>query len=433
MKITENIHDLQELRHDCNNSDLVVIPIPSDHTDHPQQQNIIGIYISVLNNMHKYYVSINHNEAVKNFTLEEIMGVINTPNKKYVYDIKNLPKEFTLKNVYCCNSLAYFNFSTNIIQEYTTAHTKLYSMYWNRKNINKIVPIYKHIEYCQNLEEKIKTLINSKDILFCDGYNKLKNYLLNLKKIECSGLYTEKSMEYCKYNPYTTTGRPSNTFNKVNYAALNKSDGTRNKYTSRYKNGSIIELDYDAYHLRIIADIINYKLPGTSIHEYLGKQYFGKEKLTKKEYSESKQISFQILYGGIPKEFLSIPFFSKVNDFILKFWQEWKLKNHYKTYLYNRKVKKSVIGEMNPQKLFNYYIQSAETELNSEAMIRVFDVLKDYNSKFILYTYDSFTFDFDMDDGKDLVLQIKQAMKYPTRISVGSNYGDLKDVSLKFS
>ena len=47
-----------------------------------------------------------------------------------------------------------------------------------------------------------------------------------------------------------------------------------------------------------------------------------------------------------------------------------------KTYLYNRKVKKSVIGEMNPQKLFNYYIQSAETELNSEAMARVFDVLK---------------------------------------------------------
>ena len=30
---------------------------------------------------------------------------------------------------------------------------------------------------------------------------------------------------------------------------------------------------------------------------------------------------------------------------------------------------------MTPQKLFNYYIQSAETELNSEAMKRVFDVI----------------------------------------------------------
>jgi len=432
MKVIENIQDLDNLAHSCKDSDLIVIPIASDHTDHPQHQNIIGIYISVLNNMHKYYISIDHEEAIEKFTLEQITSVIDTPHKKYVYDIKDLPPTLNLKNVYCCNSIAYYNFGKIITQKYTTAHTKLYSMYWDRKNINKIVPIYKHIEYCQNLEEKIKKLL----IHFPgnqDGYHKLKNYLLNLKKIESSGLYTKNSMEYCKYNPYTTTGRPSNTFNKVNYAALNKSDGTRDKYSSRFNNGSIIELDYDAYHLRIIADMVNYKLPNTSIHEYLGKQYFGKETLTKKEYSEAKQISFQILYGGIPKEFLSIPFFNKVNDFIYKFWEEFKLKNHFNTYLYNRKVKKSVIGEMNPQKLFNYYIQSAETELNSEAMVRVFDVLKDYNSKFILYTYDSFTFDFDMDDGKALVLQIKQAMKYPTRISVGCNYGDLKDVSLKFS
>ena len=88
---------------------------------------------------------------------------------------------------------------------------------------------------------------------------------------------------------------------------------------------------------------------------------------------------------------------------------------------------------MNPQKLFNYYIQSAETELNSEAMERVISVLKEYNSKFILYTYDSFTFDFDLSEGKELIVKIKDAMKYPTRIGFGSNYGDLKDVSYKFS
>ena len=90
----------------------------------------------------------------------------------------------------------------------------------------------------------------------------------------------------------------------------------------------------------------------------------------------------------------------------------------------------SVIGEMSPQKLFNYYIQSAETELNSQAMERVFKVLDGFTSKFILYTYDSFTFDFNLEDEKSLILQIKNAMKYPTRISFGSNYGDLKDVSL---
>jgi hypothetical protein len=266
------------------------------------------------------------------------------------------------------------------------------------------------------------------------GYVQLKNYLKNLKRIESAGLYTsDKNLEYCNYNPYTLTGRPSNTFNKVNYAALNKKDGTRNRYISRFNKGAILELDYDAYHLRIISDIIGYKLPETSIHEYLGKQYFGKDKLSKKEYGESKEISFRILYGGIPKEFLSIPFFNKVNDFIFKFWEEWQSKNYYETYLYKRKVHKSVIGEMSPQKLFNYYIQSTETELNSEAMERVFKVLEGFNSKFMLYTYDSFTFDFNLEDEKSLILQIKNAMKYPTRIAIGSNYGDLKDVSLSFS
>ena len=81
---------------------------------------------------------------------------------------------------------------------------------------------------------------------------------------------------------------------------------------------------------------------------------------------------------------------------------------------------------------FNYYIQSTETELNSEAMNTVFKVLENYKSKFILYTYDSFTFDYDINEGKELILRIKEAMKYPTRISFGPNYGDLKDVSYRF-
>tara|TARA_R110001583_G_scaffold3293_7_gene21290 strand:- start:2521 stop:3822 length:1302 start_codon:yes stop_codon:yes gene_type:complete len=433
MKVIETSQDFSDFARNCKESNIIVIPIPADHTVHSEEYIITGIYISTLNNMQNYYISVNHSESIKNFTLEEIIGVIDTPNKKYVHDIKEIPSILQLKNIECCNSLSYFYYGKKIEHTYTPAHNKLYSIYWNRKNINTIIPIYKHIEYCQELEKKMLAIISNKSIS-SKGYIQLKNYLKNLKRIESVGLYTsDKNLEHCNYNPYTLTGRPSNTFNKVNYAALNKTDGTRNRYISRFNKGGILELDYDAHHLRIISDIIGYKLPETSIHEYLGKQYFGKDKLSKKEYNESKEISFRILYGGIPKEFLSIPFFNKVNDFIFKFWEEWQLKNYYETYLYKRKVHESVIGEMSPQKLFNYYIQSAETELNSQAMERVFKVLDGFTSKFILYTYDSFTFDFNLEDEKSLILQIKNAMKYPTRISFGSNYGDLKDVSLQFS
>ena len=432
MIIIDTKQSFKKFKQDCQQSPTILIPILSDHSAHPRRSNISGIYVSMLNNMHKYYISANHCESIKNFTLEEIIGVIDTPHKKYVPDIKIFNHNFNLKNVHCINSLSYFYCGKKIEQNYTKAHGKLYSMYWNKNNINEIIPIYKHIEYCQELEIKIRYIIDkqpSEDL----GYNKLLGFMSSLSTIEASGLHTIGETEYSYYNPYTLTGRPSNTFNKINYAALNKTDGTRNRYISRFNKGGILELDYDAYHLRIIADIIGYKLPDGSIHEYLGKQYFATDNLTEKQYSEAKQISFQLLYGGIPKEFLEIPFFNKVNTFIFKFWEEWKLKNHYKTYLYNRKVYQATIGKMNPQKLFNYYIQSAETELNSEAMERVISVLKEYNSKFILYTYDSFTFDFDLSEGKELIVKIKDAMKYPTRIGFGSNYGDLKDVSYKFS
>ena len=92
----------------------------------------------------------------------------------------------------------------------------------------------------------------------------------------------------------------------------------------------------------------------------------------------------------------------------------------------------STLKDMKPQKLFNYYIQSMETEASSEAMAEVIKVLDGYNTKLILYTYDSFTFDFDPTDGKELILKIKMAMKYPTKIAYGVNYGKLNDVSDRF-
>ena len=58
--------------------------------------------------------------------------------------------------------------------------------------------------------------------------------LYNLYLIESSGLNSSKGLEYTQYNPYTSTGRPSNRYNGINYAALNKEDGTRDRFVSRF-------------------------------------------------------------------------------------------------------------------------------------------------------------------------------------------------------
>ena len=58
------------------------------------------------------------------------------------------------------------------------------------------------------------------------------NFMKSLSKIESSGLNTPEGLEYSYYNPFTMTGRPSNTFNKVNYASLNNLVKRKNGLTS---------------------------------------------------------------------------------------------------------------------------------------------------------------------------------------------------------
>ena len=114
------------------------------------------------------------------------------------------------------------------------------------------------------------------------------------EKFKANGIVNNKA--YTEYNIYTTTGRPSNKFGGVNYAALNKEDGCRESFVSRFEQGSLLEMDFDAYHPRLIADIIGYELPEGSIHEYFARQYFGKEEISEQEYEDSKKITFRLLY-----------------------------------------------------------------------------------------------------------------------------------------
>ena len=91
----------------------------------------------------------------------------------------------------------------------------------------------------------------------------------NLHHIESNGLKTigknlhgfisnGDDMIFSEYNLFTTTGRPSNRFGGVNFAALNKSDGSRKHFISRFEDGVLLEFDFDAYHLRLIGKLVDY-------------------------------------------------------------------------------------------------------------------------------------------------------------------------------
>lgn len=319
------------------------------------------------------------------------------------------------------------NKSCNLDEITTSAHQFYKNKYWNRDDVDLIIPEAKHLERYDMLQEYYDK-IRVDGIEETQPYRFYREYLIpTFNKIQEAGLYTLDGMEYTKYNVFTKTGRPSNSNKGINYAALNKEDGTRNKYKTRYGKGRLVEFDYDAYHLRLIANLVGYETPEESFHTHMGRLYFDKDELTPEEYLEAKSISFKLLYGGVSEENKSIEFFALIDDYIKKLWSRYKTQGWVETPLAKRKFYKHNFNDMSPQKLFNYIIQAYETEMNVVNINRVFKLLENTDNNIILYTYDSILIDMKKYDTY-IVDSIKSGLKFLTKYSVGPNYGAMNVV-----
>ena len=132
----------------------------------------------------------------------------------------------------------------------------------------------------------------------------------------------------------------------------------------------------------------------------------------------------------------SNPFFAKVQVYIDDIWNGYKSNNFIVSDIYNKKIYKKNLSDMNRNKLFNYLIQLMETENNMRMLTELIPKLDGYKSKLILYSYDSFLFDFHMEDGLDFINKVKGIVeckgKYPVKVAKGSNYHEMKDITRKF-
>ena len=159
------------------------------------------------------------------------------------------------------------------------------------------------------------------------------------------------------------------------------------------------------------------------------------EHLTEEEYSLSKKITFNLIYGGIDNDIKeNVPFMAEIADFVDKTWQFYIQHNYVKTWYYNRKINSCSFREKEkPYVVFNYLLQSAETERNCKILNNINQFLRNKKTKCILYTYDAFLFDIPKAEFP-LVSELKKTMDpdgdYPIRTYVGSTYGDLREVSV---
>ena len=418
----------------CSGNECYIRIIPMNDEYHSILSSPCLVYFKTLNGK-GYMFPINHSEAFK-LSFEEVMQWIDSKFEK-IYTLNK-------KEV-----LYYFN-SDKLIDitdgNHSVVHRskfadRMYNKFPNLEFVNSLIPISKHYETEEKTFEEIRQFLN-KDPK--DFYNDI--FPKVFKAIEEQGIrihpdyfhkhfsYNEKSWflngetVYTKYNLYNLTTRPTNSFNGVNFAALNKNDGSRVAFIP--KNDLFFEFDYDSYHVRILAKLINYPLDNESVHTQLGKMYFDKETLTDEEYKRSKELTFKQLYGGVFDQYKDIPFFKLMNKYVSKLWEKFTTEN--KLELIGGKVlTKEQIQNPTPNKILNYIIQSAETYNNVVSVKKVIEYLENRQSKVILYTYDSFLIDYSINDGKETLQKIKQLLEsegYVIKASYGPNYNSLKNI-----
>lgn len=446
MKIIETKKEFESFLLEGKDCDWIVVPTYCNGERPVYTDSVSVVYVYLINLDKDVMIVFNHTEGLS--LPESLLKEFPKENKIFVYGKKRFKQFLDQTNIIDMNMVEYFYRNQPIEDDFeTSAHEFFTRTFGNFNNLNSIIPIVKHIEKAQSITNRFLDVYDSfnEDAAFTK-YNEL--ILDSLFQIEQNGLFTNyeqfrkkfneavlyDNFAYTEYNVYTTTGRPSNRFGGINYAALNKDNGQRTPFVSRFgENGFMLSFDYDAYHLRLLAELVDYQFPEkVSVHEHLGKFYFQKEELTPAEYSESKSISFRQLYGGIGQEYLEIPFFAKVHEYTQLLWAQYKQDGFIETPMFGRKLFKSFFSEMNAAKLLNYLLQSFETERNMAVIHNILLRTKSYTSKLILYTYDSFLWDFDKRDGAMLIKLIKEELeqngKFPIKLEIGPDYSNMIEV-----
>ena len=411
----------------------IVIPIHSDGFLHPlhKDNRLSLLYVKELDGEGRM-LTFNHMDSLSSDSFEFLKDeVILTPSKKHLLSV------YPFKKVYDMNMLNWwlYNKPMNLDIKVDTIDI-LNNRFYNLKQINTVIPIYKHLEYCNKVTVLIEKLWKNKDKINFDDYllyNReaiLAYYSIERKGVKVSDdvcdifdnrvkKHISDNRLYSDYFLNTTTGRPSNSFGSVNFAALNKKQ--TNAFIS--ENDTFIEYDYDSYHLRIIADLVGYKFPEGSVHEYLAGWYGV-------DYDESKGITFKILYGGISDDIANkVPFFKKVRKFISLQWQLFNQQKYVQSYIYNRRIASKNLEGMNANKVFNYLIQAHETELNIKTIIELQRYLLDKKTDLVLYGYDSFLFDFSKQDGEHILYNVNKILErngHPVKLKQGYNYQEMK-------
>jgi hypothetical protein len=397
--------------------------IPYHDHIHPALNDVSLIYIRPFNDTKGYMLCVDHSET---FSLNKtIIGAIlqNIP-RVWVRDKKQSLYYLPFKNLY---DVSLFSL---IESEQPKTHKFFYSKYPEYLYTNKLIPVAKHYERCEHIYNHVRSVLPNELPSWFDFYN--NKVVLAFFGIERNGLKINKyeldkhyelnhefySIQgdriYTCYNLATTTRRPSNSFNGINFAALNKDNGARRSFRSSH---GFLEFDISAYHPHLASRLVAFDFNGQDIHQTFADLY-------KVSYKEAKELTFKQLYGGVFKEYEHLEFFQKINKFINDNWKEFNNSGQVIVPISGYCFEKSKLDNMNPQKLFNYMLQNIESAVNTYILMDIHKLLRGKQTKIVLYTYDSFLFELGENEQEieKEIEKIFKKYKLLTKTSYGNTY-----------
>jgi hypothetical protein len=426
IRIVENIGEIDELKRILETEPSVWYPMWVDNDKHPRNTHISFIFVRTLTD--RYILPHQHTDSLS-LSKSLIEGILNTKGDKWVFQKKKLLQSFqNIREGLNDIDTAYF-LKTGETIDYQQPLQHLVAPLLHKGYKEDVIQSIPILKLAEAIEPELRKTYRQKSKTY-NWYNDI--FIPTLSEIEGYGVRVDEKkfidrwpqaqkhlkgdVVYTEYNPFTVTGRPSNRHGGVNYAALNKSDGSRDVFVS---DGIFLQMDYNAYHPRLIGKLIKFEMPDGNVHQWLADQYGC-------SVEESKGVTFQLLYGGIDDDFRQIPYFNAVADYIDNLWIETQKLGYLQTP--HRIIPLEWIEQPNPQKVFNYLLQAVETEMNVDVMGKVLDYIKGSDIKFCLYTYDSFLFDVPTDVDKELVKGLKEIIEgsgFPVKASWGLDYGKL--------
>jgi hypothetical protein len=419
--------------------EIYLEPLWSNPSFHFMKNEILGYFIQDINSNEFSYINISHNELFKNDILEINELILNNFEKIIVLDKKSLQYFLEKDNVF---DLRIANGTNYEFEEMNLLNVP--SKYNFSKSLNQYIPISKHIEYFCEKFKKLKSEIRIEEFsqsVFKNSYIKAfstleispitvsKTLLESLYQKQIKTSYIEENGYYTSYNLYNPSLRPTMSKSSINLLNLPKNNNSRELIIP--SNGYLFEYDYKGFHLSILCKLLKYELQYNDVYTQLYNEIYKTEfqALEKEQHQEIKNQFFQIMFSEILNTEHDSVLLQEVFNFKKSLLEEFE-NNGFITSPFTKEI--YFHETFTIKNIFSIFFRICETELNVKTLLNIQDFLKGKLTKLILYQFDSFLIDWNKEDGKEILKDLKKIIEtednYKISISYGKNFNEMRDI-----